>query len=403
MKALRLIIVGLVLAALLAGDLAMSFVFAEDRVHVSQQQEQPRRRRTLMDLLFGEPEPPRQQQQEQPRRRRPANTGTSPSVATLPPPKPAVEKAANATRVAIMGDSMAVDLGKAMERFYAEDPNLVVVPMGVGSSGFVRDDFFDWNKTISDQIAANSFDLAVMIIGINDRQELKVNGQTYPSLSEEWTKAYRARLDSALNQLRTANKPVIWIGLPPMEQPTYSSALAQINGLQRLASLSGGAEFLDIFERFADENGRYSSFGPDLSGNSVQMRKGDGIHFSNAGSDKLAYYVNEAIGKFYSGGGLSVEIADPLLGTDAQMMLRAPFQGLGQVRQLEVAGAVMPLSAAPERAMDMVIAPMNAAPAGTDFDLSKLMQAPVGRADAFGVGITPEQAQAAREATGPQS
>lgn len=401
MKTLRLVIVGLVLAALLAGDLAMSFVFAEDRVTVAQQ-EQPRKRRTLMDLLFGEPEPPPQQKQEQPRRRRPAATN-SPSVATLPPPKPTVEKATNATRVAVMGDSMAVDLGKAMERFYAEDANLVVVPMAVGSSGFVRDDFFDWNKTIADQIAANSFDLAIMIVGINDRQEIKADGQTYPSLSEEWSKVYRARLDSALAQLRAANKPVIWIGLPPMEQPSYSAAITQINGMQRLASLSGGAEFLDIFERFADENGRYASFGPDLSGNRVQMRKGDGIHFSAAGSDKLAYYVNEAIGKFYSGGGLSVEIADPLLGTDAQMMMRAPFQGLGQVRQLEVAGAVMPLSAAPDRAMDMVISSQAQQAAGTDFDLSKLMQAPVGRVDAFGVGVTPEEAQAARDATGPQS
>ena len=56
---------------------------------------------------------------------------------------------------------------------YADDPNLVVINQGVGSSGFVRPDFFDWNKTATEQVTANSFDIAIMIIGINDRQTLK--------------------------------------------------------------------------------------------------------------------------------------------------------------------------------------------------------------------------------------
>ena len=55
-----------------------------------------------------------------------------------PPPKPKVEKSPTATRLAVFGDSLAIDFAKALDRFYAEDPNLVVVPMGVGDSGFVR-------------------------------------------------------------------------------------------------------------------------------------------------------------------------------------------------------------------------------------------------------------------------
>ena len=93
-------------------------------------------------------------------------------AASLPPPKPQVEKAPDATRLAVFGDSLAIDLSKALERLYAEDPNLVVINQGVSSSGFVRDDYFDWDAAITEQIAADSFDLAVVIIGINDRQEL---------------------------------------------------------------------------------------------------------------------------------------------------------------------------------------------------------------------------------------
>lgn len=360
---------------------------AVERLHVAQQQ--PRKRRTLMDLLFGDDEevaPQRAPAREAPVvRRQPA-----PAVqASLPPAKPAVEKAEGATRLAVFGDSLAVDLAKALERHYAEDPNIAVISQGVGSSGFVRDDFFDWNAAIAEQIAADSFDIAVVIIGINDRQPLNTPSGRADPLTDAWTTAYSARLSQFVTQLRNAGKPTIWVGLPPMEAPSYGQAMNQISEVQKLAVFSGGAEYLDIYERFIDEEGRYSAHGPDLNGNRVRMRKDDGIHFSTAGADKLAFYVGQTMKLYYRGGGsVGLEVADALAGTEAQQMLRPPYQGLGQIRLLEVAGAVIPLTHTQRRAVDLVTAEADAEVAG--FDMEQLVAAPVGRADAFGVGIRPE-------------
>lgn len=373
-------IFALLLIALFATvEVAPAFAQAETRIEVAQQQ----KRRTLFDVLFGsEPQPtppPPQVQRSQPRQAAPA---------ALPPPKPQVEKAENATRLAVFGDSMAVDLAKALERFYAEDPNLVVINQGVGSSGFVRDDYFDWNKTIGEQIAADSFDLAVVIIGVNDRQEIRVDGQSYNSLTPQWTAAYQARLNDFLGQLRAARKPVIWVGLPPMSKTEYSAAMSQISALYKMAAFSGGAEYLDIYDRFLGEDGKYSSQGPDVNGQNARMRKDDGIHFSTAGADKLAFYISQSIRTFYRGGTITVAVADPLLGTDAAAMLRPPYQGQGQTRLLEVAGAVVPISRAPQRAADLLVAAPQLA-SDTGFSLEQLMVAPIGRVDAFGVGIAP--------------
>lgn len=359
-----------------------------ERLRVAQQQ--PRKRRTLMDLLFGNDEevrPQRAPAKEAPVVRRQAAPAAQ---ASLPPAKPAVEKTEGATRLAVFGDSLAVDLSKALERHYAEDPNIVVIPQGVGSSGFVRDDFFDWNAAIAEQIAADSFDIAVIIIGINDRQPLSTPSGRADPLSEEWTAAYSARLSQFVTQLRNAGKPTIWVGLPPMEAPSYGKAMNQISEVQKLAAFSGGAEYLDIYERFIDEEGRYSAHGPDLNGNRVRMRKDDGIHFSTAGADKLAFYVGQTMKLYYRGGGsVGLEVADPLGGTDAQMMVRPPYQGLGQIRLLEVAGAVIPLTHTQRRAVDLVTAEAGAEEVA-GFDMEQLVAAPVGRADAFGVGIRPE-------------
>lgn len=369
----------LLLAFFAVADAAPAYA-QEDRIEVAQ-------RRTLFDLLFGEPEPA-PPPVEQPRQRAPQQSTPAPQ-ANLPPPEPEVEKSGEATRLAVFGDSLAVDLARALERFYAEDPNIVVIEQGVGSSGFVRDDFFDWNAAAAEEIAEDSFDLAVVIIGINDRQELRADGEVHEPLSDGWTAAYRARITEFLNQMRAAGKPVIWVGLPPMSSNSYSSAISQISAIQRLAAFSGGAEFVDIYERFLGEDGEYSSHGPDINGQTVRIRKDDGIHFSSAGADKLAFFVSQSVRQFYREGGLSIEVADPLAGTDAGAMLRPPFQGLGQMRLLEVAGAVAPLTQTPGRADDLVTAPAQMPEAAEPFALEELMTAPAGRVDAFGVGVMP--------------
>lgn len=355
-------------------------VFAQDKGSV--QVAQAQKRRTLFDLLFGEPEAEPAPEQKPQKRTAPAAT------AALPPPKPQVEKAADATRLAVFGDSLAIDLSKALERYYAEDANLVVINQGVSASGFVRADYFDWNKAIGEQIAANSFDLAVVMIGVNDRQELTVDGGTLAPLSDGWISAYQARITDFLAQLRAARKPVIWIGLPPMSKTEYSAAMSKIANIQRLASFAGGAEYLDIYERFLGEDGKYSSYGPDVNGQNARMRKDDGIHFAAAGADKLAFYLSQTVKSFYRGAGTALAAADPLAGTDAAAMLRPPYQGLGQTRLLEVAGAVIPISRVAVRADDLLLAG-RAQPPAAPFTLEELVNAPIGRVDAFGVGAAP--------------
>ena len=407
MKTLRWWVLGLVIAALATVDVAPQLVLAQDTVVVSADGDMllaqvKKKRRTLMDLLFGDkeerqpqaqPQAPVQQPQAapkaQPQKVVPKKAAPKPQpVAKAPPPKPKTPKAPNAIRVAVFGDSLAVDLAGGLDRFYAEDPNLAIINMGVGSSGFVRDDFFNWNAEIAKQIAAKTFDLAVVIIGVNDRQTLTSGGKGYKPFTEGWNTAYTARLNGVLNQLRAAGKPTIWVGLPPVTGSDYSAALQQISAMQRLASFSGGAEFVDIYEKFADEDGKYTSYGPDLNGQRVRMRRDDGIHFSTDGADKLAFYLSQSIKLFYRGGSVSIAVADPLSGTDAAAMVRPPYQGLGQTRLLEIAGAVVPLSNEPPRAADLLTASMLPAPEPA-FDLAALVAAPIGRVDAFGVGFDP--------------
>lgn len=353
---------------------------AAERIEVAQNKNGGRR--TLFDILFGrkkEQPKPRQKTRKTPRR-------SSPSVAT-PVKVDSIEKAENATRLLVIGDGLSIDLAKALDRFYAEDPQLKIVAAGVGSSGFVRDDYYDWNAAIAKRISADDFDLVVVAIGTNDRQVLRTNNGVFDPLTDKWRAAYRDRIGRFVAQLRAVNKPVIWVGLPPMRSGSYSSAMSQISSIHRLMAYEYGAEFVDIYERFVDEGGNYTAYGPDLNGQNAQMRKGDGIHFTSRGNDKLAFFVDKSVRTFYSGGSITFIVADPLANSDAAQLQRPPFQGLSQVRMLEVAGAVQPLGNKPRAEAGGLV--VKAAQTGQSVRLQQVMDAPIGRADAFDVGIDP--------------
>ena len=315
----------------------------EERIHVAQ-----KKRRTLMDLLFGD-EPAQEERVVEEPVKRARKEATLPEVV-----KPTVEKASGATRLAVFGNSMAVDLAKALERFYAEDPNIVIVPQGVGSSGFVRQDFFDWNKTIGEQIAANSFDIAVVIIGINDRQAIG----KMKALTPEWSAEYTARVTNFVNQLRNAGKPTDLDRAAADGGADLRQGDRRIREIQKLAAFSGGAEFLDIYERFLNEEGKYSRLRPRPQRQPRAHAQGRRHPFQRRRRRQARVLPEpdaEALlprRRRQSG----IEVADALAGTDAQLMVRPPYQGLGQIRLLEVAGAVISLTHAQRRAVDLVTA-----------------------------------------------
>ena len=77
--------------------------------------------------------------------------------------------------------------------------------------------------------------------------------------------------------------------------------------------------------------------------------------------------------------------------SDAIGLQRPPYQGVGQVRLLEVAGVVTSLNE-PARATGGLID--GAAGAGGGIDLAEMVSAPPGRADSFWVGINEQTAPA---------
>ena len=113
--------------------------------------------------------------------------------------------------------------------------------------------------------------------------------------TDQWEAAYIKRIDATIVALKSAGVPVFWVGLPAQRGPKASSDASYLNELYRARAEKAGIVFVDIWDGFVDEQGRYSPQGPDFEGQIRRLRSADGIYFTKAGARKLAHYVEREI------------------------------------------------------------------------------------------------------------
>jgi hypothetical protein len=203
--------------------------------------------------------------------------------------------------------------------------------------------------------------------------------------SEKWELAYIKRIDATIAALKSAGVPVIWVGLASQRGTKSSQDSAYLNELYRSRAEKAGIVYVDIWDGFVDEAGRYSPQGPDYEGQIRRLRTGDGVYFTKFGARKLAHYVEREIQRITGNKGLPVALPMPV-DPDPQ----APAKPGGPA-QRPSAGPVVPLTVsrvAPEELLGGSRAVPAAAPA-TDATATRTLTrgepvaAPSGRADDF--------------------
>ena len=249
-------------------------------------------RNLLSPRKSGRVSPPAPQL-EQPRQKKKERSATPAQPAA--PPAPVVEKAPGARTVLVVGDFMAGGLAEGLDEMFAENPGIRVVDRSKGSSGFVRDDFYDWRKEIGPLLQSEKPAAVVVMIGSNDRQQMRVGDGREPPRSEGWTREYEARAAAFAKTVAAARTPLLWVGVPAFKAGRMTADMLAFNGVYKEAAEGSGGEFVDIWDGFVDENGAFVSTGPDVSGQPVRLRADDGINLTRAGKRKVAFYVEKPL------------------------------------------------------------------------------------------------------------
>lgn len=271
------------------------------------QAQEVRERRSIIDMIFRgnrrkkvvRPETSvirvRKPRRKKPRvKNDPAVTGAEIEVAKTP----------DARKVLVIGDFMGSALADGLEVAFASNTGIVIDKRTDGSSGLVRTDHLDWPKTLTTYIGEVKPALVVIMLGANDRQAMSVNGKKEKFQTEAWNAEYEKRVSQIIDIAKQNKIPFLWTGLPSFSSPSLSADAATLNNVYRAKSEMAGGEFIDIWDGFADENGKFVASGSDINGQPVRLRGSDGLSLTKAGKRKIAFYVEKSIRKLIGVGGV---------------------------------------------------------------------------------------------------
>src|SRR5690242_291540 len=331
------------------------------------------------------------------------------------------------TSVVVMGDSMADWLAYGLELAYDDDPEMGVVRKHFTWSGLVRNDHKsdhpDWPQTAREILTGESADYVVMMIGLRDRQSIRdlpqpgaaqkkppakktdkngkedqaatakeeasesqpaKTGGIYPFRSDKWIEFYVKRIDQTIAALKSKGVPVFWVGLPPIRGTKSMSDISFLNDLYRSRAEKAGIVYVDVWDGFVDENGRFAVQGPDFEGQIRRLRTPDGVYFTKAGARKLAHFVEREIQRAMNN--RATPVALPL--TD-ESVPQAPTAKPGTPTPRPLAGPVVPLVANIATSGDSLLGGENAHQSVSDPTAKRVLvegetvAAPAGRADDF--------------------
>lgn len=264
-------------------------------------------RRTLLELFFGRRQQrppvyddvpalePRQSRQRQQQPRNQKKRQKSVVTVTTEPPQPVVEKSATAKKVLVVGDFVAGSLADGLDSAFETTPGIVVESRASGSSGLVREDYFNWQKTLPTYIEELKPDLIIISLGANDRQQMAIGTAKEKFKTEVWLNEYTRRAATLASVVRGNGTPLLWVGMPAFQSTAMTADMVTFNTLFRTETEKVGGTFVDVWDGFVDEGGKFIITGSDINGQQVRLRGSDGINLTKAGKRKLAFYVEKDI------------------------------------------------------------------------------------------------------------
>jgi hypothetical protein len=202
--------------------------------------------------------------------------------------------------VLVVGDTLAEQLAQGLaEAFFGERPEVAVIRKIRAGSGLVRTDFYDWVSQAPAFAASEKATAVIVMVGANDRQQLRDETGVHEPRSDRWRELYAKRIGDLLARLKERKIPVFVVGAPPMRNQRLSDDMTYINEILQESAQKAGAFYVDIWDAFVDESGEFMVMGPALDGQRRRLRIGDGVHFTKVGARKAAHYVERDLSRLF--------------------------------------------------------------------------------------------------------
>ncbi|MBR0792375.1 DUF459 domain-containing protein [Bradyrhizobium manausense] len=236
------------------------------------------------------------------------------------------------------------------------------------------------DKPVDTDLPQDDADNADTPAAVPEKTARNPNG-LYEFRDEHWVELYGKKIEELANVLKAKGVPVLWVGLPAIRGPKGTADMLFLDSLYREGAAKAGITYVDVWDGFVDEAGRFLQKGPDFEGQIRQLRSGDGVYFTKPGARKLAHYVEREITRLLAGrsGPIALPSEPGTPDTSAEPGKPAPRP---------LAGPIVPLVAA-SISTDQLLGGPGTRPAAVDALAARTLvkgeplAAPAGRADDY--------------------
>jgi hypothetical protein len=203
----------------------------------------------------------------------------------------------------------------------------------------------------------------------------------YQFREERWVELYTKKIEEMIGVLKSKGVPVLWVGLPAVYGAKGTADMLFLDSLYRDAAGKAGITYVDVWDGFVDEAGRFLQKGPDFEGQPRKLRSDDGVYFTKYGARKLAHYVEREITRLLAARSAPIELPTEPATPDANAQP-------GQPAPRPLAGPILPLVAS-SVGTDQLLGGPGSRPAAVDALAARTLvkgeplAPPAGRADDF--------------------
>ncbi len=203
----------------------------------------------------------------------------------------------------------------------------------------------------------------------------------YEFREDRWVELYTKKIEEMIAVAKSKGVPVLWVGLPAVRGAKATADMLFLDSLYRDAAGKAGITYVDVWDGFVDEAGRFLQQGPDFEGQIRRLRSYDGVYFTKPGARKLAHYVEREITRLLASRSAPIELPSEPATPDADAQP-------GQPAPRPLAGPILPLVAS-SVGTDQLLGGPGSRPAAVDALAARTLvkgeplAPPAGRADDF--------------------
>lgn len=198
-------------------------------------------------------------------------------------------------KLVVLGDSLADGLYSGLYRLNRQNQELTIKKASRVNTGLVRSDRYDWNKGAAKIASSGEYQIAVVLLGLNDLQTFRQKGKRHHFQQKGWEAIYEARIEKMITDLKDAGLAIYWVGIPITSPKRYQKQYAYLNNFFKKAAAKHQVRYVDTWSPLAGADGKYSPFWRDAAGKQQQIRRRDGVHFTTDGYLVFAQFVNDIL------------------------------------------------------------------------------------------------------------